>query len=177
MRAYVGARGDSINRIAATIRHISPNAPVNVMISKAEVRRLALALPDVSEDEGHFGFSVPSGLKRKGFAWAWRERIDPRKARVPNERVLAIRVANLDAKEILLMSDTDVFFTEPHYDGYSAVLVRLDVVTRAQLRGLLADAHAVTMRMKKSPRPAKRAAATKKSGGVTSRRRSRSITS
>jgi len=150
---------------------------VNVMVSKAEVRRLALALPGASEDEGHFGFSVAAAPKRKGFAWAWRERIDPRKARVANERVLAIRVANLDAKEILLMSDADVFFTEPHYDGYAAVLVRLDVVTRAQLRGLLADAHAVTLRMHKSPRPAKRTAATKKSGGTSTRRRTRSTTS
>jgi hypothetical protein len=90
---------------------------------------------------------------------------------VANERVLAIRVADLDAKEALLMSDPDVFFTEPHYDGYAAVLVRLDNVTRAQLRGLLAQAHAVTLRMKKSPRPAKRTAA-KKSGGTTTRRRS-----
>lgn len=146
------------------------------MVSKAEVRRLALALPDAMEDEGHFGFSVPAAPKRKGFAWAWRERIDPRKARVPNERVLAIRVADLDAKEILLMSDADVFFTEPHYDGYAAVLIRLDVVTRAQLRVLLADAHAVTMRMKKSPRP-KRSAAAKKSGGATTRRRSGKTTS
>ena len=140
------------------------------MVSKPEVRRIALALPGASEDEGHFGFSVPMAPKRKGFAWAWRERVDPRKARVPNERVLAIRVADLDAKEILLMSDADVFFTEPHYDGYAAVLVRLDVVTRAQLRGLLADAHAVTLRMNKSPR-LKRITAGKKSGGATTRRR------
>jgi hypothetical protein len=140
------------------------------MVSKADVRRLALALEGATEDEGHFGFSVPAAPKRKGFAWAWRERIDPRKARVANERVLAIRVADLDAKEALLMSDPDVFFTEPHYDGYAAVLVRLENVTRAQLRGLLAQAHAVTLRMKKSPRPAKRVAA-KKSGGTTSRRR------
>jgi hypothetical protein len=143
------------------------------MVSKPEVRRLALALHGASEDEGHFGFSVASAPKRKGFAWAWRERIDPRKPRVPNERVLAIRVADLDAKEALLMSDADVFFTEPHYDGYAAVLVRLDKVTRAQLRGLLAQAHAVTLQMKKSPRPAKRAAVAKKSGGTKTRRRDR----
>jgi hypothetical protein len=143
------------------------------MVSKAEVRRIALALAGANEDEGHFGFSVEAAPKRKGFAWAWRERIDPRKARVANERVLAIRVANLDAKEVLLMSDADVFFTEPHYDGYAAVLVRLDNVTRTQLRGLLAQAHAATLQMKKSPRPAKRKTAAKKSGGTITRRRDR----
>ncbi len=145
-------------------------------MSKADVRRLALALAGAQEDEGHFGFSIAAAPKRKGFAWAWRERIDPRKARVPNERVLAIRVANLDAKEALLMSDAEAFFTEPHYDGYAAVLVRLDVVTRAQLRGLLVQAHATTLALKKSPRPAKRGAAAKKSGGTATRRR-RSTTS
>ena len=127
-------------------------------------------MPYAQEDAGHFGFSVPSAPKRKGFAWAWRERIDPKKARVPNERVLAIRVADLDTKEAILMSDPDAFFTEPHYDGYAAVLVRLEVVTRAQLRGLLAQAHAVTLQMNKSPRP-KRTAAAKKSGGTSTRRR------
>ena len=136
------------------------------MVSKSDVRRLALALPGAMEDEGHFGFSIAVAAKRKGFAWAWRERIDPRKARVPNERVLAIRVASLDAKEILLMSDADVFFTEPHYDGYAAVLVRLDIVTRAQLRGLLAQAHAATLPTKKPQRTAK-------SGGTATRRRPR----
>jgi hypothetical protein len=143
------------------------------MVSKAEVRRLALALPGATEDEGHFGFSVAAAPKRKGFAWAWRERVDPRKARVPNERVLAIRVADLDTKEAMLMSDTDVFFTEPHYDGYAAVLVRLDNVTRAQLRGLLAQAHACTLQMTKSPRPTKRKAVAKKRGGTVTRRRDR----
>ena len=133
------------------------------MVSKPEVRRIALALPDVREDENHFGFDVPVGRKRRGFAWAWRERVDPRKARVPNERVLAIRVADLDTKEAMLMSDPDVFFTEPHYDGYAAVLVRLDVVGRAQLRGLLAHAHAVTRESKTSMRAAtKRSTSAKK---------------
>jgi hypothetical protein len=122
------------------------------MVSKLEVRRIALNLPDVREDENHFGFDVPVGSKRRGFAWAWRERVDPHKARVPNERVLAVRVADLDAKEAMLMADPDVFFTEPHYDGYAAVLVRLDAVSRSQMRGLLAQAHAVTREKKTSKR-------------------------
>jgi hypothetical protein len=76
------------------------------MVSKADVRRIALALPGVREQEDHFGFGVPAGDKYKAFAWAWRERVDPRKARAPNERVLAIRVADLDAKEAMLMSSS-----------------------------------------------------------------------
>lgn len=52
-------------------------------------------------------------------------------------------MANLDAKEILLMADPRKFFTEPHYDGYPAVLVRLKEVQRAELRQLLTQAWAV----------------------------------
>ncbi|HSC12540.1 MAG TPA: hypothetical protein VLC97_16320, partial [Rhodanobacteraceae bacterium] len=67
---------------------------------------------------------------------------DPRKPRVPCPRVLAVRVPNLDAKEILLMSDERKFFTEPHYDGFPAVLVRLEEIGRAELRELLMQAWA-----------------------------------
>lgn len=72
-------------------------------------------------------------------AWSWKERVDPRKARVPNPDVLAVRVADLGIKELLLQSDPRIFFTEPHYDGYPAVLVRLKAITRTELRALLAD--------------------------------------
>lgn len=46
----------------------------------------------------------------------------------------------LDEKEALVASPDDSFFTEPHYDGYSAVLVRLETVDRAQLAELLDQA-------------------------------------
>ena len=51
-----------------------------------------------------------------------------------------MRVANLDAKEILLMADAQKFFNEPHYEGFPAVLVRLKEIGKAELRVLLADA-------------------------------------
>ena len=46
----------------------------------------------------------------------------PKKARVPNPKVLAVRVADLDEKDMLL-GDDQKFFTEPHYNGYPAILV------------------------------------------------------
>ena len=64
----------------------------------------------------------------------------PKKARVPNRSVLAVRVADLQDKESLLRSDPRAFFTEPHYDGFPAVLVRLDSVDTDELRELLTDA-------------------------------------
>jgi hypothetical protein len=33
------------------------------------------------------------------------------------------------AKEALLADDPDVFFTTPHFDGYPAVLVRLEEIS------------------------------------------------
>ena len=110
------------------------------MATQADVRKIALSFPDTIEREDRFAFEVRHGAKYKGFAWVWLERIDPRKPRVANPDVLAVRVANLDAKEILLMADADKFFTEPHYDGFPAALVRLQKISRAELRELLCQA-------------------------------------
>src|ERR1700736_5643502 len=104
------------------------------MASQSDARQIALSLPETREEENDFAFSVLSGKKYKGFAWVWKERIDPRKPRVANLGVLALRVANLDAKEILLMADERKFFTEPHYEGFPAVLVRLNEVGKRELR-------------------------------------------
>ena len=112
------------------------------MATQADVQRIALSLPQTRQEERDFAFAVLNGKKYKGFAWVWKERVDPKKARAPNPAVLAVRVANLDAKEILLMADERKFFTEPHYDGFPAVLVRLKAVGRAELRALLRDAWA-----------------------------------
>src|SRR6185295_14137669 len=87
------------------------------MATQTDVRRIALSLSETREKEGHFAFEVLNGKKYKGFAWVWMERVDPRKPRVANPGVLAIRVENLDAKEILLMADREKFFNEPHYEG------------------------------------------------------------
>jgi hypothetical protein len=107
------------------------------MATQSDVRRIALSFPETREKDDHFAFEVLHGKKYKGFAWVWMERIDPRKPRVPNPGVLAIRVENLDAKEILLMADQEKFFNEPHYEGFPAVLVRLKKIGRTELHQLL----------------------------------------
>jgi len=112
------------------------------MATRSDVRRIALSFPETREQDGHFAFEVLNGKKHKGFAWVWMQRVDPRKPRVPSPDVLAVRVPNLDAKEILLMADESKFFTEPHYDGFPAVLVRLKEIDRAELRELLKQAWA-----------------------------------
>jgi len=105
-----------------------------------DVRRIALALPDTSEAEDHFAFSVLNKGKQKGFVWAWNERVEPKKPRVPRPDVVAIRVADLLDKEALLASDDEKFFTEPHYNGFPAVLVRLPSIGVDELEELIVEA-------------------------------------
>jgi hypothetical protein len=110
------------------------------MARQADVRRIALALPGAIEGQGRFAFSVANKGKEKGFAWVWMERTAPRKPRQPNPDVLAVRVRDLAEKAALLAGDPERFFTDPHYDGFPAVLVHLPKVTSAQLRKLLLEA-------------------------------------
>lgn len=110
------------------------------MATQADVRRIALSMPGAEEAADHFAFSVQNKGKAKGFAWVWLERAAPKQPRVPNPGVLAVRVANLVQKDLLIASDPAKFFTEPHYNGFPAVLVRLDAVTVADLEVLIAEA-------------------------------------
>ena len=109
------------------------------MANQSDVRRIALSLPETSEGDDNFAFSVLNKGKQKGFAWVWQERVVPKKPRVPNPGVLAVRVANAEEKEMLLASDEEKFFTEPHYNGFPAVLVRLAAVEVEELEELLTD--------------------------------------
>jgi hypothetical protein len=49
-------------------------------------------------------------------------------------------VEHLIAKEALLADDPRVFFTTPHFDGYPAVLVRLDAITVEDLEEVIVEA-------------------------------------
>ncbi|HEY9226107.1 MAG TPA: MmcQ/YjbR family DNA-binding protein [Gemmatimonadaceae bacterium] len=110
------------------------------MATRADVRRIALSLPGAEEGADHFAFSVEKKGKQKGFVWVWLERVDPKKARVPNPSVIAVRTASVGQRDALIAAEPKKFFTEPHYAGYPAVLVRLDAVTVADLKVLIADA-------------------------------------
>lgn len=104
------------------------------MATRDDVRRIAFSLPDASEAGGSF---VVAG---KAFAWPWMERIHPKRPRVANPDVLAVRVADELEKQSLLALDPEIFFTEPHYDGYPAVLVRLPAIDVGLLENVLTDA-------------------------------------
>ena len=105
------------------------------MATEDDVRRLALGLRGAMEEPETFRFLVEG----RAFAWPWLERMDPKKARVPNRAVLAVRIAHEFDKEPLIAMAPDAFFTEPHYDGYAAILVRLDAIDLGLLGRILAD--------------------------------------
>ena len=111
------------------------------MATLRDVRRIAMKLEGTIASDDDFAFAVRVKDKVKGYAWSWKERVDPKKARVPNPKVLAVRVADLDEKAALIAGDPEVFFTEPHYNGFPAVLVRLDAITPTKLAPVLANAH------------------------------------
>lgn len=110
------------------------------MATQADVRRIALSLPETEEAPNHFAFSVRNRGKLKGFVWVWMERVVPKKPRVAQPKVVAVRVASLDDRDVLLALDPAKFFTEPHYRGFPAVLVRLPAVTVRELRPLITEA-------------------------------------
>ena len=109
------------------------------MATQDDVRRICSKLPGALEGEGRFGFSVENKGKMKGFLWSWAERVHPKKARVPNDAVLVVVVPSLAAKEVILGTDSAKFFTEPHYNGFPAVHVRLEAISVVELEDLVIE--------------------------------------
>jgi len=106
-----------------------------------DVQRLALALPETSEREsrGLRGWRV----KDKGFVWERPLRRADYSALgddAPDGPILGARVEHLGAKEALLADDPAVFFTTPHFDGYPAILVRLEPISVEDLEELVTEA-------------------------------------
>jgi hypothetical protein len=103
--------------------------------TRDDVRRITLSLPATTEDPDTFVFQVDG----KSFVWPWAERVDPKRARVPNPDVIAVRVAHEFEKESLIDMNPEVFFTEHHYNGFPAILVRLPAIDADLLGVVLRD--------------------------------------
>jgi hypothetical protein len=102
-----------------------------------DVHRIALSLPHAIQDGSKISYQVDGG---KAFAWTWKKRVHEKRARVEQLDVFAVRVADEGEKLALIASDPGKFFTEPHYNNYPAVLVRLDAIDGDELTELLTDA-------------------------------------
>jgi hypothetical protein len=59
---------------------------------------------------------------------------------VPEGPILGAHVEHVGIKEALLTDDPHVFFTTPHFDGYPAVLVRLNRMAVPELEELIVEA-------------------------------------
>ena len=109
-------------------------------MTQDDVRQIALSLPGAEEGEERFAFFVTVKDKHKGFVWAWNERVHPKQPKVPNAGVIAARTTNVAERDMMIASDPRVFFTEPHYNGFPAVLVRLREISRESLEVVVTEA-------------------------------------
>jgi hypothetical protein len=106
------------------------------MADADDVRRLALALPDVVEiDSDGFDFRVHG----KGFVWSYPER-RPGRSRVIRTDIAVLYVGDEGEKQALLLGEPEVFFTTSGYDGWPLVMLRLAQVSVERLTELVTDA-------------------------------------
>ncbi len=106
------------------------------MADADDVRRLALALPDVVEiDSEGFDFRVAD----KGFVWSYPERRPGERRRIRTD-IAVLYVGDEAEKQALLLGEPDVFFTTPGYDGFPLVMLRLAQVDVERLAELVTDA-------------------------------------
>ena len=108
-----------------------------------DLDELALAMPEATKE-------VEDGRPRylvhgKFFCFHRRPRPDAVDSETGErlDNVLVFRVADFGVKELLLSDARGIYFTTPHWKGYSAVLVRipdLDRLDRDELRDLVEEA-------------------------------------
>jgi hypothetical protein len=106
-----------------------------------DVREIALALPETDERPSHG--NAFWRVKGKGFVWERPLRGTDLKAlgdAAPDGPILGVRVEHLGAKEALIQDDPELYFTTPHFDGYAAVLVRLEQIDLEELREIVVEA-------------------------------------
>ncbi len=106
------------------------------MADEDDVRRIALALPDVEEvpSEG-FDFRVLG----KGFVWSYPERLPGAPRRIRTD-IAVLYVGDEAEKQALLLGEPSTFFTTSGYDGWPLVMLRLDAVDADRLDELVTDA-------------------------------------
>jgi len=111
------------------------------MASWDDVRRIALGLPETSEQPA-WGTAT---WRVRDKMFAWERPLRPADLRAlgdaaPEGPILAVRVEHLGAKEALIADDPAVFFTTPHFDGHASVLVRLGELAVDELEELIVEA-------------------------------------
>ena len=106
-----------------------------------DVRRLALALPEAEERMSRD--LRQWRVKDKLFVWERplrRSDLEALGDAAPDGPILGVRVEHLVAKEAMLADDPEAFFTTPHFDGYPAVLVKLERIGTDELEEVITEA-------------------------------------
>ncbi|MFN7975427.1 MAG: MmcQ/YjbR family DNA-binding protein [Acidobacteriota bacterium] len=125
------------------------------MVTEADIRRIAMALPGALEQPSYEG--RPSWrTKPRMFAWIR-----------PDPEALVVWVESIETKEAMIALDPRRYFTTPHYDGHAIVLVRLGAIDRSKAAELIEASYRV-----RAPRSLTRGTTSKKVA-TTARRRGR----
>jgi hypothetical protein len=106
-----------------------------------DVRRIALALPETSENSSRG--SASWSVRDRGFVWErplGKSDIKALGADAPDGPILGARVADVGVKAALIADDPAVYFTTPHFDGYPAILILLDRIDVAELDEIITEA-------------------------------------
>lgn len=58
----------------------------------------------------------------------------------PEGPILGARVPDEGAKQALVESEPEIYFTTAHFDGHASILIRLDEISRADLEEAIVEA-------------------------------------
>ena len=107
-----------------------------------DVARLALALPEATEDPSHSG-TRSWRVRDKAFAWERplrRADVAELGDAAPSGPVLAVRVPDVEARTALIADSPGVYFATSHFAGYPAVLIWLEEISVDELAEVLDEA-------------------------------------
>jgi hypothetical protein len=111
------------------------------MSSWDDVQRLALALPETDERVSR----EQRQWRVKDKLFVWERPLRPKEVaelgdEAPDGPVLGARVEHVGAKQALIEDDSRVYFTTSHFEGYAAILVRLERIALDELEEVVTEA-------------------------------------